>query len=510
MRKFSNFIKHLLSLACLGFVVYYLILTLQGKDAKEEILSWFDNTVTLESVMEDNNMTREEAFRHIIDTTDSEDLPGILADMRDHVFLNGRGVGISSNLTDDVRVIVIFTSIPSAPWTSEEMEAAQADFETMTNQIMDEAASYGANLNLSLEFHTSSINQKEVTQDNAANFANVALAFAGLPSLETASRDLEREYNVKQAPIIFCLNYHDRSHAHSQYSNGQYSIGQSEYAFVFRSTNGFTSFPHELYHIFGAQDFYFPADVKALAEDCFANSAMLISEGTHADDLTAYLISWTDTPSDTALSFLQDTAHLTPEYMSQQHDLETFTGAVEDYDTGDGTYTGNLDYGIPQGYGVKVWNDGERYEGEWDYGSFHGEGTYTWTDGTVYSGSWDQGTQNGYGTTTWADGRTYTGYYVDGYFHGEGTHIWANGNSYAGEWVEGKCHGYGTYTWVDSGIYTGEFIDGRLEGEGTYTWNNGDSFTGEWVDGQRTGYGTYTWADGSTLSGYWEDGEFIE
>ena len=482
MKTIKVLLKILFNCALIIFVVYSIILKIQGKNIKQEILSWFNSTVTLESVMEEKDMTREEAFSYLMETTNPKELPDVLEELKDHVFLNARGMGISSKLKDDVRVVIIFTGLLSAPWTTEEMEAAQADFQDMSNHIMAEAASYGTTLNLSLEFHTASVFKTSVPNDNSTDFVDAVLESAGLPSSQSASHDLEKEYNVDEVPIIFCLNYHDRSHAQSQYYGGH-----SEYAFLFRDTNGFSSYPHELYHIFGAKDFYYPADVKELAEYYFPHSTMLISEGTSVDELTAYLIGWTDEVSDVALSFLQDTAHLTPEYMSEQHDLETFTGFVTDYDDGDGIYTGYLDFGIPHGQGTKIWNDGRSYEGEWNNGNLHGEGTYTWANGNCYTGGFSNGRLEGYGTLTWADGTTYYG-----------------------EWVGGNRTGSGTLIWYDGSTYEGEWLNDQRSGYGTLTWPNGDTFTGEWLNDQRTGYGTYTWADGSTMSGYWENNEFIE
>ena len=504
MKKLKSLIKGIWSIFSVCFTIYVVILIVQGKNVKEEIFSWFDNTVTIESVMEKKGLTREEAFNHIIETTDPEDLPDVLTDMKDHVLLNTRNAGISATLTGDVRVIVIFTNVPSASWTDEEMTKAQSDLEDMTNKIMTEAASYGADLDLSLAYYTGSVFIDEPLE-SSTYWEDTVLSSAGLSSLDTASRDLEREYDLNNAPIVFCMNYTDRS-----YARPQYDLGRSECVFLYQDANGVTGFSHELYHLFGAKDFYYPADVKSLAETYFPKSSMLTSEDSSVDDLTAYLIGWTDVPSADALSFLQETAYLTSEYMLEQHDLETFTGYVEDYDTGDGLYTGDLDYGIPQGNGTKVWDDGAHYEGGWDFGNLHGEGTYTWANGTTYTGSWNQGQQHGTGTMTWSDGTSYTGEWVNGIRHGYGTYTWPDGSIYEGDWENGSQHGYGTMTLVDSGTYTGYFSEGSREGEGTYTWNNGDSFTGEWLDGQRTGYGTYTWADGGELSGYWENNEFIE
>ncbi len=489
MKKLFNLIGWFIKL-CGSALIMYLIYTLfQGGNIFDEIGSWFkDDDPAIESVMQESSMTREEAFDYLMETTGSkelsglpEPLPGIPEELLDHVFLNARAAGISSKLVGDVRVIVIFVTNPSSSWTYEEMTAVQTGHEVMTAEILAEAAAHGVPLDLSMEYHLATVDM-ELPDENTADWADAALASIGLPPTATASADLEAEYDVDEAPILFYLNHSGRAYALPYYSGNL-----SEYAFFFNADEGAVRYRHELYHLFGAKDFYYPAEVTSVAESYFPNSTMLISEDAVTDDLTAYLIGWTDTLSDSALAFLQDTAFLTPEYMAKQNEHETFTGYVTGYDDGDGTYTGYLDFGVPQGEGIKVWDDGSRYEGNWDYGNFHGEGTYTWTDGTTYSGSWDHGKQHGYGISTWVNGNSYTGYYANGHFHGEGTFIWSTGDSYAGEWVEGQRTGYGTYY-----------------------WSNGDSFSGEWLEGSQNGYGTYTWSDGSTMDGYWENGEHIE
>ncbi len=466
MKKLKNLLQNLLGWVCIIFTVYVVTLLIQGKNVKQEIMSWFeDDEPALESVMQENSWTREEAFDYLMETTGSNELPGfsevlpgIPEELTDHVFLNARAAGISSKLVGDVRVIVVFVTNPSSSWTYEEMTEVQTGHEAMTAEILAEAASRGVSLDLSMEYHLATVD-KELPDENTTAWADAALASVGLPPSATASADLEAEYGVDEAPILFYLNHSGRAYA-LPYQSGNFS----EYAFFFNADEGAVRYRHELYHLFGAKDFYYPAEVTNFAESYFPNSTMLVSENAVTDDLTAYLIGWTDTLSDLALAFLQDTAFLTPEYMAEQNEHETFTGYVTDYDDADGTYTGYLDFGVPQGDGTKVWHDGRRYEGAWDYGSFHGEGTYTWADGTTYTGSWDHGKQYGYGITTWTDGNSYSGYYVDGLFHGEGT----------------------------------------------FSWSNGDSFTGEWLEGSQNGYGIYTWADGSTMDGYWENGEYIE
>lgn len=429
MRRLARFVLGLCGL-CFGVCIANAFLPASQDPAAEGSFSSFEEGATAIPVV-----TQKETYDSLVDTIAPNKLPGIPEELTDHVFLNARAAGISSKLVGDVRVIVIFVTNPSSSWTYEEMTEVQTGHEAMTAEILAEAASYGVSLNLSMEYHLATVDM-ELPDDDTDAWADTALASVGLPPSTTASADLEAEYGVDEAPILFYLNHSGRAYA-LPYQHGDHS----EYAFFFNADEGAVRYRHELYHLFGAKDFYYPAEVTSAAENYFPNSTMLVSEEAVTDDLTAYLIGWTDTPSDSALAFLNDTAHLTAEYMAEQNDHETFTGYVTDYADADGTYTGYLDFGVPHGFGSKVWNDGRSYEGDWDYGTFHGEGTYTWPNGN-----------------------SYTGEFTNGRLNGEGTLIWYNGDTFTGEWVEGQRTGYGTYTWADGSTRSGywendEFIE---------------------------------------------------
>lgn len=429
MRRLARFVLGLSGL-CFGVCIANAFLPASQDPAAEGSFSSFEEGATAIPVV-----TQKEIYDSLVDTIAPNKLPGIPEELTDHVFLNARAAGISSKLVGDVRVIVIFVTNPSSSWTYEEMTEVQTGHEAMTAEILAEAASYGVSLNLSMEYHLATVDM-ELPDDDTDAWADTTLASVGLPPSTTASADLEAEYGVDEAPILFYLNHSGRAYA-LPYQHGDHS----EYAFFFNADEGAVRYRHELYHLFGAKDFYYPAEVTSAAENYFPNSTMLVSEEAVTDDLTAYLIGWTDTPSDSALAFLQDTAYLTPEYMAEQNDHETFTGYVTDYADADGTYTGYLDFGVPHGFGSKVWNDGRSYEGDWDYGTFHGKGTYTWPNGN-----------------------SYTGEFTNGRLNGEGTLIWYNGDTFTGEWVEGQRTGYGTYTWADGSTRSGywendEFIE---------------------------------------------------
>lgn len=86
---------------------------------------------------------------------------------------------------------------------------------------------------------------------------------------------------------------------------------------------------------------------------------------------------------------------------------------------GEGTYTGELIDGIPEGNGKIIWYNGDSYDGEWHYG-----------------------TANGYGTMYRHEAETtYTGYLENRVLHGYGTCIFENGYTQSGQWENGEFIG---------------------------------------------------------------------
>jgi len=56
-----------------------------------------------------------------------------------------------------------------------------------------------------------------------------------------------------------------------------------------------------------------------------------------------------------------------------------------------GEYSGEVLAGEPEGEGILLMNNGDKYEGNFSKGIFDGKGIYTWADGTSYSGNFQSG-----------------------------------------------------------------------------------------------------------------------
>jgi len=148
------------------------------------------------------------------------------------------------------------------------------------------------------------------------------------------------------------------------------------------------------------------------------------------------------------------------------------------------------------GVGKFTWQGGSYYEGEWAEGLPDGKGVKYWDEKECYKGSWKLGKMHGFGKYIWPDGASYEGEWEDGFHHGRGLYLWADGNQYEGGWKRGHREGFGVRTWVDGDVFEGEWVEGKRTGKGTYYWPNGSKFVGEWRNGAHHGYGIYTWLDG--------------
>lgn len=447
-------------------------------------------------------------------------LPGVPKELQENVFLNTRCGGSCETLTGKVHITILFVSDPGAVWSEEEIALQQQKINIIADTIRTDAASFGADLTLTVSYHKASTVELDITNFNP--WYNNALASLDLPDTSQVNRYLEEAKGVDSAPVIFFTKRTGRSTATSQVTAG---TGR-EYATIYQDSDPLY---HELCHIYGAKDFYYPEKVQDLADTLLGDTIMKDSACGIVDSLTAYLIGWHSAPDEKATAFLVATNDITAKDMDQAHDLETYTGQVENFRIGDTVYTGNLvngwlngqgkmerdgavwegtwDNGQLHGKGTFIGVTGNRYEGDFVHGIMHGEGKYTYDDGSSYSGTWVNGQRHGFGTYNWPNGNSYTGDWVDGVRTGNGTFRWSDGASYTGSWENGLRSGHGKITYADGTTYDGTWKNDRRHGTGTMVWNNGDKYTGDWVEDARTGYGTYTWASGSRHEGQWLNGQ---
>ena len=337
-------------------------------------------------------------------------LPNLADNYNSHFLLKCRGYGACDTLTGNVMITMIMVEDDQSIWTEEALADYKQQQEAATQKLLQEAQNYGVDLNLTIRYETCRVSGT-VSMDHYQDWVNAALSAANLPAQDDVIPYLKNLYGVKEAPVFFCANYSGRAFS-IEWNQGDYF----EYGVLYSIS---ADYRHELNHLFGAADFYSPDVVEELSNKYLPNSIMSASEYQITDSLTAYLIGWTDTLSAEAAALLNETAWITQDYLDEQYRLETLTG----YGTiryGDGTYTGDLVSGVPNGQGSIVWDDGNTYEGQWKDGCADGHGIFRWnTDNCFYEGDWVAWQMHGYGTYTYPDGTVISGWWENGTFVGE-------------------------------------------------------------------------------------------
>lgn len=420
--------------------------------------------------------------------------PNLADKHKDSVYVDSRMYGGCLSLTGDVKITVVFVDDKQASWDAAAVKKQKAACEKAAKTIEKAAKKYGQALSISFVYTQATVSGVPSLNDDGT-FAKSVLKAAGLPAIDALNDTLEQQYKVKEAPVVFAVNHAGRSYASPNYGGEHVVLHTNSDAFM-----------HELYHVFGAEDFYFPEKTKQAATSRFGKSIMITSEQEVVDSLTAYLIGWTDTLDSNAKGFLEDTDYLTSALLSKAYEEETFTGYVTNRDMGTYVYTGNLVEGMRgSGKATLVYDNGDKYVGDQKDGDFHGQGTYTWKGGNKYTGAWVNGERTGQGTYVSKEGNTYVGSFSNGKYHGQGTYTWKSGEKYVGAWVNGERTGQGTYETSDGVWYSGGFKKGQFHGTGTYIWASGDKYVGDWVNGDRTGTGTMTWTNGVTYKGDWKN-----
>lgn len=420
-------------------------------------------------------------------------LPGAASaaqpDYEDHLYLADRGQGNCASLTGHVRMAVVFVELPDAPWHGDDVSGMKASITSAASTLMTEAAGYGANLAIELQYHNADATVTPRLGGSNRDWVNDILRkVSGVPAQDDRSA-------WTNMPALFLLNVTGRA-----FAQGEYSLSKAEYAILYRNSDAGV-IRHELLHLFGASDYYLHSDVKAAARTCFPDSIMLSSAPEkRTEGLTAYIVGWTDELDRASRTFLELTSDVTSEDLSEARDANRITG-FGTVETDSGVYTGMLTHGSYNGRGMFEWNNGTSYMGDWDWGEQTGRGTIVWASGNRYTGDFVNGVRTGKGSFTWANGDNYTGDFVENQLTGKGAYTWANGNQYSGDFVDGVRTGKGVFLWASGASYTGDFVENQLTGRGVYAWPDGSTYSGDFVDGVRTGQGVHIWADGTVYTG---------
>jgi len=423
------------------------------------------------------------------------------AEEMEHLFLIDKDKGGCTQLVGNVQMTVVYVDVTGDGLEDEATENMKKLLASSADRLVTEARSYGKELSFDFDYYYTSTEEECLVEDPDTWASAVLQTLDGVPFISD-------DYWANR-PLMLCVNSDGRSFACTKMD-----VIQPEYMVVFEESATVEGNMHELLHLYGAQDFYLFDEAQEAANSYLPGSIMGSEQSeVIIDDLTAYVVGWTDEPTEMAQQFLDATDHLTQEDMHNALNQTWQSGwVVIEGETS--TYYGMLQDGAYHDFGKIEWNIGDSYQGQWDWGYRSGKGAYRWADGTLYIGDFLDNEMTGQGTMYWPDGSGYTGEFVDMQFHGEGTRFWADGSVYTGDFVFGEQTGEGMIVYGDGASYYGEFLGGKYHGYGVLIENNGSIHQGEFYEGVKHGYGQLMYEDGRVVEGtfennvlmYWEDG----
>ncbi len=216
-----------------------------------------------------------------------------------HYYLGAMNRGDSRKLQGKILLTFFLVSDNQSHWTADAVQKLKTAHSQAPTMMKAEAASYGVSLDVTCKYILCTISGS-MSRSEYKQGVQQALSAAGFSDPDKVSPALEEQFGVDDAPILFCVNRSERSCAVPSTD-----LRGFEYGVLYGNKEDYR---HELYHLYGAKDLY-PKSVKTIAESFFPTSVMLDSS-LAVDELTAYLIGWTNTLSEKAVAFLEATKHI--------------------------------------------------------------------------------------------------------------------------------------------------------------------------------------------------------
>ena len=110
-----------------------------------------------------------------------------------------------------------------------------------------------------------------------------------------------------------------------------------------------------------------------------------------------------------------------------------------------------------------------------------------------------------FGVKNYENGDKYQGFIKDNKKEGRGKYFYKNGNVYEGDFKNDISEGKGVFNFVGGNKYIGDFKDGKANGKGVYIWSNGNKYEGDWKNGKRIGQGVFFWKNGDIEIGNFDE-----
>ncbi len=223
-------------------------------------------------------------------------------DVENSFFLSGRNVGASRKLRGNIATISCLIKNDANDFSEE----TQYKYFCASNQahrwLEEQAKKYNVSLKIQ-GYHFKIDAPKDMNEDFSWE---ILKDFFNRDTMESLQEKYEFELNFDETPFLAVFDQHSRSFAWMQRKAYPYHVNELSTISRYHDNYYWQTIAHELLHQFGAVDLYYPDRIQQYADRYLGDSIMGDSQ-REMDDLTAYLIGWTDTISNNAYTFLKET-----------------------------------------------------------------------------------------------------------------------------------------------------------------------------------------------------------
>ena len=234
---------------------------------------------------------------------------------RDHALFRAKERGNVKRCRGKVHLRVFFVDDADSSWDDSARDVCRGVLADVARTLEREAGP-AAGLEVSWSAENRKTDRSCSDMDLAHAEIPALLGVSGRPGVSKIQNEFKKARGCDEAPMLFVWNRQFRSCCEESDSPRRHAewatIGLDD------DIHGDASLLwgailHELLHLFGAVDYYYPDAVKEAATKWLPGSVMNERGGTAIDDLTRVLVGWDDTLTPAAVSFLEDTRHVTVE-----------------------------------------------------------------------------------------------------------------------------------------------------------------------------------------------------
>jgi hypothetical protein len=227
----------------------------------------------------------------------------------EHYILNGRDCGMNGKMKGKINLICVFVNDSQSYWSDAAIDEILRGVWKDVSYLEKQAVRYGTSLKFSVAKECLTVPASQ--EGRWLDYLLETRYNSPSHNLAEVESQFSQVGKYNECPFLFYFNKPGRCYC--QMATRPDYTGIAEYAVYYPSTmDDERSAAHELYHIFGAVDMYYPNSVKQAAQKYFPKSSMLVGR-REIDDLTAYLIGWTDSYSKSARAFMNQVAGVTRE-----------------------------------------------------------------------------------------------------------------------------------------------------------------------------------------------------